>query len=110
MPGEPSGRSLREAPMSEFRQRLIDLEPMSELRNEKLRQEIKTMIEPKLTRFEMLYWGLSAAGSAFFAFCALVIVLFAPVETPVRALWGSLGALNALVAVFILLAMRKRSI
>lgn len=96
--------------MSEFRKRLIDLEPMSEERNEKLRQEIKTMFEPKLTRFEMIYWGLSVAGSAVFALCALIIVLFAPVETPVRALWGSLGVLNALVAVFILLGLRKRSI
>ena len=96
--------------MSEFRKRLIDLEPMNEERNEKLRQEIKTMFEPKLSRFEMVYWGMSVAGSTFFAFCALVIVLFAPVETPVRALWGSLGALNALAAVFILLALRKRSI
>jgi len=96
--------------MSEFRKRLIDLEPMSEERNEKLRQEIKIMFEPKLSRFEMMYWGMSVAGSTFFAFGALVIVLFAPVETPVRTLWGSLGALNALGAVFILLALRKRSI
>ena len=96
--------------MSEFRKRLIDLEPMSAERNEKLRQEIKIMFEPKLSRFEMVYWGLSVAGSAFFAFCALIIVLFAPVETPVRALWGSLGALNAFVAVFILFGLRKRSI
>jgi hypothetical protein len=50
------------------------------------------------------------AGSAFFALCAMIIALFAPVEMPVRALWGSLGALNALVAVFVVLAMRKRSI
>ena len=96
--------------MSEFRKRLIDLEPMSEERNQKLREEIKIMFEPKLTRFEMVYWGLSVAGSAFFALCALVIALFAPVEMSVRVLWGSLGALNALAAVFILLALRKRSI
>ena len=50
--------------MSEFRKRLIDLEPMSEERNQKLREEIKIMFEPKLTRFEMVYWGLSVAGEA----------------------------------------------
>ena len=68
------------------------------------------MFEPKLSRFEMVYWGMSVAGSTLFAFCALLIALFAPVETPVRALWGSLGALNAFGAVFIFLALRKRSI
>ena len=68
------------------------------------------MFEPKLSRFEMVYWGLSVAGSTVFALGALVIVLFAPVETPVRALWGSLGAFNALVAIFILLALRKRRV
>lgn len=96
--------------MSEFRKRLIELEPMSEERNQKLRQEIKTMFEPKLTRFEMMYWGVSVAGSTFFALCALILALFAPVETPVRALWGFLGALNAFVAVFIVFGLRKRSI
>jgi hypothetical protein len=96
--------------MSELRQRLIDLEPMSEERNQKLRQEIKIMFEPKLSRFEMVYWGLSVAGSTVFALGALIIVLFAPVETPVRVLWGSLGAFNALVAVFIFLGLRNRSI
>jgi hypothetical protein len=96
--------------MSEFRKRLIDLEPMSAERNQKLREEIKIMFEPKLTRFEMLYWGVSVAGSTFFALCALVLALFAPVEMSVRALWGSLGALNAFAAVFIVLALRKRSI
>jgi hypothetical protein len=57
----------------------------------------------------MVYWGLSVAGSTTFALCALVIALFAPVEMSVRALWGSLGAVNALAAVFIALALRKRS-
>jgi hypothetical protein len=83
---------------------------MSEQRNQKLRQEIKIMFEPKLTRFEMVYWGLSVAGSTFFALCALIIAVFAPVEMSVRALWGGLGALNVLVAAFIVLALRKRSI
>jgi NAD/NADP transhydrogenase beta subunit len=96
--------------MSEFRERLLGLEPMSEERNQQLRQEIKIMFEPKLTRFEMVYWGLSVAGSTLFALSALVIALFAPVEMSVRALWGSLGAFNALVAVFIVLALRKRSL
>ena len=96
--------------MSDFRRRLIELEPMSDERNQKLREEIKTMFEPKLTRFEMVYWGLSVAGSAFFALCALIIALFAPVEMSVRMLWGSLGALNAAAAVFIALGLRKRSI
>lgn len=68
------------------------------------------MFEPKLTRFEMVYWGMSVAGSACFALCALVIVLFAPVEMPIRTLWGSLGVLNAVVAVFILVGLRKRSL
>jgi hypothetical protein len=96
--------------MSEFRQRLVDLESMNPDRNEKLLQEIKNMFEPRLSRFEMVYWGLSVAGSAFFAVCALVIVLLAPVETSVRALWGFLGALNALAAIFIFFGLRKRSI
>lgn len=68
------------------------------------------MFEPKLTRFEMVYWGLSVAGSAFFALGALIIVLFAPVEPQVRMLWGALGAINGAAAVFIVLALRKRSI
>lgn len=96
--------------MSEFRKRLIDLEPMSEERNQKLRQDIKIMFEPKLSRWERVYWGMSVAGSTFFALCALVIVLFAPVEVPVRALWSSLGALYALVAVSIFFGLRKCSI
>src|SRR5919109_941025 len=101
MPSAPFAGPWREAAMNDLRERLIQLEPLSEERNQKLQQEVKIMFEPKLSRWEKVYWGLSAAGSAFFAVCALA-VMFAPAEPRVRALWGVLGVVNALAAGFIL--------
>jgi peptidoglycan/LPS O-acetylase OafA/YrhL len=95
--------------MSEFRNRLMDIEPLSAERNAKLKQEIQAMFEQKMSRWEKVYWGASAAGSLVFAVCAIPIVFFAPVTTNVRMIWGVFGVINALVAAFLLWRIRNGS-
>jgi hypothetical protein len=95
--------------MSELRKQLIEIEPLSVQRNEKLDQEIRAMLEPKMSRWEKVYWGASAAGSLFFVICAIPIVFFAPVTAKMRMIWGFFGVVNALAAVFLLWRIGKGS-
>ena len=95
--------------MSDLRSELLEIEPLSVERNEKLQEEIRAMFEPKMSRWEKWYWGASAAGSVVFAVCAVVVVCFAPVAPAERSIWGAVGAFNALVAAFVLWRLRKGS-
>jgi hypothetical protein len=96
--------------MSELRKRLLEIEPLSASRNEKLQMEIQAMFEPKLSRWEMLCWGASVAGSVVFAVSAVGVVFFARVDPNVRAIWGIFGVCNVLAAAFVLRGMRKGSL
>ena len=96
--------------MSELRQRLIDIEPLSAERNQKLQTEIQAMFEPKLTKWEKIYWGASVAGSTFFALCAAIVVFAPRLDPTTRAIWAALGLGNAAAAAFILRGMRKGSL
>jgi len=95
--------------MSELRKRLIEIEPLSVERNQKLQKEIQAMFEQKMSRWEMVYYGASVAGSLVFVVAAVPLVLFVPMAPTVRAIWAFFGVVNALVAAFILLGMRKGS-
>lgn len=95
--------------MTEFRTKLLEIEPLSGERNEKLKQEIQTMFQTKMSLWEKWYWGASAAGSAVFAGSALVLVCFAPVPPAERTIWGVFGVINALMAAFLLWRLRKGS-
>jgi hypothetical protein len=95
--------------MSELRDRLIEVEPLGAERNQKLEQEIRAMLEPKMSRWQRVYWGASAAGGLMFAVCAVPMVLFVPMSTSARMIWGIGGVLNALVAVFLLWRIWKGS-
>ena len=95
--------------MSELRNRLIEFEPLSAERNQKLEQEIRTMFEPKMSSWEKAYWGFGAAGSLMFAVCAVPMVFVAPVTTNVRVIWGIWGVINAVVAVFLIWRITKGS-
>src|ERR1041384_8096451 len=95
--------------MSEFRQRLVEMEPLSSERNEKLQKEIQAMFEPKLSRWEKVYWGASVIGFAANAVCGTAVGLFVPGEVAMKAVWIILGIGNALAAAFVLRRMRKGS-
>src|SRR5689334_2450760 len=95
--------------MSELRDRLIEFEPLGAERYQKLEQEIRAMLEPKMSRWEKVYWGASAAGSLMFAVSAAPLVLFVPMTTNARMLWGIFGVLNALVGAFLLWRIWKGS-
>jgi hypothetical protein len=96
--------------MSELRERLIALEPLIETRNEKLQQEIEAMFEPKMSRFEKLYWGFSVAGFAVSGLCTLAVAAFVPAELSLRLVWGLLGLGNVVAAVFVFAGLRRGSI
>ena len=96
--------------MSELRKRLLEIEPLSVSRNEKLQQEIRTMFEPKLSRWEMWYYGASVAGSLVFAVSAVGVMFVPRMDPSVRMIWGVFGVINVLVAVFVLRGMRKGSL
>ena len=93
--------------MSEFRQRLLELEPLSSERNEAIQQEIQAMFEPQMSRWEKVYWGASVVGFALNAVCCIVVGLFAPGEPTMKAVWVILGVGNAVAAAFVLRRMRK---
>ena len=95
--------------MSDFRQRLIELEPLSSARNEALQKEIEAMFEPQMSRWEKMYWGTSVVGFALNAVCSIVIGLFAPAEPTMKTAWLILGIGNAVAAVFVRRRMRKGS-
>src|SRR5262245_23009058 len=96
--------------MSELRNRLLDIEPLSVERTQKLQTEIQAMFEPKLSRWEKIYWGASVAGSSFFALCAAIIVFAPRLDPATRAIWAALGLGNAAAAAFILRGMFKGSL
>jgi hypothetical protein len=95
--------------MSELRDRLIEIEPLGAERNQKLEQEIRAMLEPKMSRWMKVYWGASAAGSLIFAVCAVPMLFFVPMTTNARLIWGIFGVLNALVGAFLLWRIWKGS-
>jgi len=95
--------------MNKLRERLLEIEPLSASRNEKLQQEIQAMFEPKMSRWEMWYWGASLAGSVVGAVSGVFIACFVPAEASVRTIWGVFGVINAMMAVFVLRGMRKGS-
>src|SRR5436190_19552186 len=95
--------------MSELRSRLIEVEPLSVERNEKLQQEIRAMFEQKMSRWEKVYWAAGATGSLVFAISAIPIVFFAPAEPAQRTVWAILGVLNAVVAAFLFRCLWKGS-
>jgi len=95
--------------MSELRNRLLDVEPLSASRNEILQQEIRAMFETKLSTWEKWYYGASVAGSLVFAVSAVGVMFVPGMDATVRTIWGVIGVLNALVAVFVLWRMRKGS-
>lgn len=95
--------------MSELRDKLLEIEPLSVDRNENLKQEIQAMFETKMSQWEKWYWGMGAAGSVFYVACAIVIVCFAPVGAGERMIWAASGAANALVAAFLFWRLRKGS-
>jgi hypothetical protein len=95
--------------MSELRNRLFEVEPLRAERNQKLKQEIRAMLEPKMSRWEKMYWGFSAVGSLVFAISALPMVFLAPVSPTMRMTWGILGVLNAAVAAFLIWRIWKGS-
>ena len=95
--------------MSELRKRLIEIEPLSVERNQKLQKEIQAMFEQKMSRWEMVYYGVSVAGSLVFVVTAVPLVLFVPMDPTVRAIWAFFGVVNALVAAFVLWRMRMGS-
>jgi len=95
--------------MSELRNRLIEVEPLSAERTHKLEQEIRAMLEPKMSRWQKLYWGFCAVGSLMFAIGAVPMVFFVPMAANARMLWGIYGVLNAVVAAFLLWRLWKGS-
>jgi hypothetical protein len=95
--------------MSELRNRLVEIEPLSAERNEKLQREIQAMFEPKMSRWDKMYWGASAAGSLLFAVVAIPMVFVAPVSPVERKLWAIFGVLNAIVGVFLVWRVWKGS-
>jgi hypothetical protein len=95
--------------MSELRNKLLEIEPLSIERNEKLQQEIRAMFEPKMSRWERWYWGASLAGSLIGAVSGGIIACFVPAGASVRTIWGVFGLINAFMAVFVLRGMRKGS-
>jgi len=95
--------------MSELRNRLMEVEPLSVERNEKLKQEIQAMFERKMSRWEKMYWAAGAAGSLMCAISAIPFVLFAPAAPGVRTVWAILGVLNAIVAAFLVWRLWKGS-
>jgi hypothetical protein len=95
--------------MSEFRQRLIEIEPLSTKRNEDLQKEIQAMFEPKMSAWEKFYWSFGVLGCAMNAVGCIAFAVFAPAELAMKAVWGALGVGNAVAAVFVLRRMRKGS-
>src|SRR6476661_6672205 len=95
--------------MSELRNRLVEIEPLSAERNEKLQREIQAMFEPKMSRWDKMYWEASAAGSLLFAVVAIPMVFVAPVSPVERKLWAIFGVLNAMVGVFLVWRVWKGS-
>jgi len=95
--------------MSELRDRLFEVEPLCAERNEKLQREIQAMFEQKMSRWEKVYWGASAAGSLVFTISAIPIVFLAPVAPGVRMVWAIFGVLNAVVGAFLVWRLWKGS-
>jgi len=67
------------------------------------------MLEPKMSRWEKVYWGFAAAGMLMFAICAVPMVFFVPMAANARMTWGIYGVLNAVGAAFLLWRLRKGS-
>src|SRR5215203_2283202 len=109
MPSGCSAGTWKEKAMSELRNKLLDVEPLSVERNEKLEQEIRAMFETKMSTWEKWYYGASAAGSMIFATVAIAVVGFAPVAPTEWMIYGVFGVINALVAAFVFWRMRKGS-
>ena len=67
--------------------RLLDAEPVSPARRQRLEQEINAMFENKLSHGGRVYWSVSLAAAVALAALGAAVLAWGRMDGPLRAVW-----------------------
>ena len=95
--------------MSDLRERLIEIEPLSIRRQEQFEKEVQAMFEQKLNKPQKAYWTASVIGSAIFIASATIGAVFAPTSTQ-RLIWGLSGLAYLFAFIFEMRVISRGSV
>jgi hypothetical protein len=94
-------------PQPGFRDRLLDLEPLSDAREQKLKKEVASMFEYTITGKRRWSWIGYVVGNAFFTLVAGVVAIVGKVSILERTIWLVGAAACMASMIYALRALRR---